>query len=340
MPPLSSGAFILSGKDIQNIALNHLRALTILYQEGSVKAAAERLRITPPAVSYSLRLLREALGDPLFVRTNNGLIPTVRVHAIMDELPGIVNQLDNLLQRSLHFCPTGAGGRLHIAVPQALGGWLIPHLYHRVAQEAPKLTFHSELWSKTTLKQLEREELDIGIHIIDQHPKSLVQRTLAQASMVIICRQEHPLTTAKQVTFDLLAAQPVLIHESSNYSGYVTVVETLFKQQGYKPKVKACIGQLNAAFRLIETSDMIMFGSREFLPEISGSLTMIDTPGEFSDLLKVRAYFHSRQRQNPFYHWLLDIIREEIDRHKQVSATHLPGTSIGHIQQVQSPQSS
>ncbi|OED44306.1 hypothetical protein ACH42_07830 [Endozoicomonas sp. (ex Bugula neritina AB1)] len=59
----------MANKDIHSIDLNHLRTLITLYRENSVQITAERMGITLPAVSYSLRRLREALDDALFVRT-------------------------------------------------------------------------------------------------------------------------------------------------------------------------------------------------------------------------------------------------------------------------------
>ena len=47
-----------------------------IYKSRSVTAAAEALDMGQPAVSVALSKLRHQFGDPLFVRTWNGMEPT------------------------------------------------------------------------------------------------------------------------------------------------------------------------------------------------------------------------------------------------------------------------
>ncbi len=58
--------------------LNLLVALDVLLAEGSVARAAQRLRLSPSAMSRTLARLRETTGDPLLVRAGRGLVPTPR----------------------------------------------------------------------------------------------------------------------------------------------------------------------------------------------------------------------------------------------------------------------
>ena len=53
-----------------------LHMFLIILQESSVSLAAERLGVTQSTVSHALNKLRIILGDPLFVRSGQGLTPT------------------------------------------------------------------------------------------------------------------------------------------------------------------------------------------------------------------------------------------------------------------------
>ncbi len=55
-----------------------LRLLDQLYTTRSVTRAAEALGQSQPTVSIWLAKLRDRLGDPLFVRTAEGMLPTPR----------------------------------------------------------------------------------------------------------------------------------------------------------------------------------------------------------------------------------------------------------------------
>ncbi|WP_332308025.1 helix-turn-helix domain-containing protein [Elstera litoralis] len=55
---------------------NLLIALDALLAEASVARAAQRLQLSPSAMSRTLTRLREATGDPLLVRAGRRLVPT------------------------------------------------------------------------------------------------------------------------------------------------------------------------------------------------------------------------------------------------------------------------
>src|SRR5689334_8965058 len=58
--------------------LNLLVTLDILLTEGSVARAAQKLRLSPSAMSRALARLRQTTGDPLLVKAGRGLVPTPR----------------------------------------------------------------------------------------------------------------------------------------------------------------------------------------------------------------------------------------------------------------------
>lgn len=54
----------------------HLLYFWVTEQEGSISAAAARLRLAPSTVSAQVKLLEEHLGQPLFLRSGRRLVPT------------------------------------------------------------------------------------------------------------------------------------------------------------------------------------------------------------------------------------------------------------------------
>ena len=72
----------MSSRDIKNVDLNLLVVLDVLLEERNVSRAARRLALTQSTVSGMLSRLRDALGDPLFVRARHGIRPTPRAEAM------------------------------------------------------------------------------------------------------------------------------------------------------------------------------------------------------------------------------------------------------------------
>ena len=72
--------------DFHGIDLNLLVAFDALVSERNVTRAAARVGISQPAMSAALSRLRKLFGDPLFLRSAAGLVPTPRARDLADPL--------------------------------------------------------------------------------------------------------------------------------------------------------------------------------------------------------------------------------------------------------------
>src|ERR1043165_2874092 len=92
--------FLMIDIDFMNITaanLNLFVAFDALIAHGSVSRAARHIGVTQSAMSNSLRNLRGVLGDPLFLRSSHGIVPTPRAR----EVAGPVREAMRLLERAL-----------------------------------------------------------------------------------------------------------------------------------------------------------------------------------------------------------------------------------------------
>src|SRR3954452_19435603 len=64
--------------DLSRTDLNLLVLFEVVLQERHVGRAAERLSLSPSAVSHGLGRLRRLLNDPVFLRTPKGVTPSER----------------------------------------------------------------------------------------------------------------------------------------------------------------------------------------------------------------------------------------------------------------------
>src|SRR5215813_3546817 len=78
--------------------LNLLVTLDVLLAEGSVARAAQRLRLSPSAMSRALARLRKATGDPLLVRAGRGLVPTPRALELVGRVGQLVEEAEAVLR--------------------------------------------------------------------------------------------------------------------------------------------------------------------------------------------------------------------------------------------------
>jgi LysR family glycine cleavage system transcriptional activator len=66
--------------------LKGLRAFEEAFQLGSYTAAARRLNVQQPAISYQIKRLEEDLGVDLFIKEQGRLVPTAAAHQLYDTL--------------------------------------------------------------------------------------------------------------------------------------------------------------------------------------------------------------------------------------------------------------
>lgn len=64
--------------DLKAVDLNLLKAFDALLTERAVTRAGQRIGLSQPAMSAALVRLREVFRDPLFIRTQTGMEPTLR----------------------------------------------------------------------------------------------------------------------------------------------------------------------------------------------------------------------------------------------------------------------
>ncbi len=88
----------MSKTDFTDLDGKVLRVFLTILQESSVSKAADRLGVTQSAISHTLAKLRHVLGDPLFVRSGQGLTPTERALALKDPVQAVLDGMRALTQ--------------------------------------------------------------------------------------------------------------------------------------------------------------------------------------------------------------------------------------------------
>jgi LysR family glycine cleavage system transcriptional activator len=105
--------------------LKSLQALDLAMREGSLKAAAELLGVTPAAVGQRIRALEDFLGSDLLLRGRSGLTPTPELALVLEDLRQAFDALDRVTE-VLDFQRTT---EIHIVADSDWADlWLLPRL--------------------------------------------------------------------------------------------------------------------------------------------------------------------------------------------------------------------
>jgi len=117
------------------MTLTQLKAFIAVARLGSVKAAAESLQVTEPAVSGAVAALRRELGDPLFVRSSGGIALTPggrRLAAGAAEIVGLAEETRQRVREA------GEGtSYLRVASTESGAELIVPPLLEAFSQRQP-----------------------------------------------------------------------------------------------------------------------------------------------------------------------------------------------------------
>ncbi|WP_299664121.1 LysR family transcriptional regulator [uncultured Ruegeria sp.] len=115
-----------------------LRVFLTILEESSVSKAADRLGVTQSAISHTLGKLRQVLGDPLFVRSGQGLTPTERALSLKEPVQQV---LDNMraLTEGRPFDPLSEQMDIQIATNDMPRELIFPVLLRTMRNEGVRL---------------------------------------------------------------------------------------------------------------------------------------------------------------------------------------------------------
>ena len=90
---------------LSKIDLNLLVVFDAIYRTQSTTRAGEELHLTQSAVSNALRRLRAIVGEPLFIRTGRGLVPTEMSLRLAGPVQDSLSRMEHALENARHFDP-------------------------------------------------------------------------------------------------------------------------------------------------------------------------------------------------------------------------------------------
>ncbi len=147
---------------LHQLDLNLLLAFDALMAQGSVTRAAETLFISQPAMSHALNRLRTFFGDPLLVRTPQGMLPTPRAQRLHLGVQQALRLLEQQLSDEEVFEPSQSKRRFVLCTTDYVECVLIPPLIQRLKRLAPGVTIEIRILRDTLPEaELASGEIDL-----------------------------------------------------------------------------------------------------------------------------------------------------------------------------------
>src|SRR5574343_275659 len=296
---------IISMADIRTLDLNLLKAFDALMDERNVTRAAQRLALTQPAVSGMLVRLREAFGDPLFVRASRGVVPTARAEALAPAVRQLLQDVTALLQPAVFDPATTALTLTVAATDYALRAVGLPWMAALRAR-APGLRVAVQPISDIRIAgQLARGEVDLALTTPAMAPPELRTRALFDERYVCVARAGHPALAAGPCTLERFCAED---HALVSYGGdpFEGATDRALAAMGRRRLVVASVGSFLMLPELLRRTDLIAVAPERLVAAESGLATCappLPVPG----FTKV-AVWHERHHHDPGQRWARELL--------------------------------
>jgi DNA-binding transcriptional LysR family regulator len=243
----------MASRDIRSLDLAMLRTFDALMHERSVSRAAARLFLSQPAVSASLRRLREVFDDPLFRRTGHGVTPTPRALAMAAQVDKLLAELSALVAGDSAFDPAGSNRVFRIAGSDFPSQRFLPPLAQRLAAGSALRIVWEPPGAGPLAERLERGEIDLAVVARLQLPEDMESATLYEDAYVHVLRAGHPRADEPLTTQAFCEIPQVFL-------GYGTsvlddLIDATLARQGLRRRVQVAVTSFAQIVHLLEHSD-------------------------------------------------------------------------------------
>jgi DNA-binding transcriptional LysR family regulator len=287
--------------------LNLLVALDVLLAEGNVARAAQRLRLSPSAMSRTLARLRETTGDPLLVRAGRGLVPTPRALELREKVTQLVQDTEAVLRPAetpdLQQLVRTFTLRTREGFVENFG----PDLIARVGERAPgvRLRFVPKLDRDSAPLRDGTVDLETGIVGNTLGPEVRAQ-ALFRDRFIGVVRMGHPLSQGEITPARYAAGRHILVSRRGKEKGRI---DEALGPLGLEREIVTIVDGFATALALARASDLIASVPERHTGNLRTGMHSFPLPVAMPDIT-VSLLWHPRLHADPAHRWLRGLVLE------------------------------
>ncbi|HZX28938.1 MAG TPA: LysR family transcriptional regulator [Telluria sp.] len=173
-----------------------LEIVLALARGATLAGAGERLNVDPSTVFRSLQRMERGLGQPLFVRSRAGYLPTETATRLAEHAEQMESALE-AARSALEAAPAQVSGTVRITTTDTILHGLVAPALRALKDTHPLLGF--ELHAGNELASLTRRDADIAVRATKRPPQHLVGRQLCPIEFALYARKGKGAPTLRDV---------------------------------------------------------------------------------------------------------------------------------------------
>ncbi|MBA1146019.1 LysR family transcriptional regulator [Ectothiorhodospiraceae bacterium WFHF3C12] len=294
--------------NISDLDLNLLTVFDAVYTERSITRAADNLGMSQPAVSNALGRLREAVGDPLFIRVGRGVAPTARAQQLAGPLRRALDTIQHTLSEQWLFDYASAEHHFRIAMSDYGDAVILPKLLDWLSRAAPGVSLSVIPVSELDLPgEMRAGHVDLAVgnlEFLEAHSRT---ERLLEESFVTVVRADHP-QIRDNLTLRQYASTPQVhvMHPSRGSP----LVDRELAAHGLERRIAVRVSSFMAVPVIVAESDLIATLPLRLARSFAGimGLRLLDPPVSLGSV-SINQYWHPRTDRDPANQWLREAVR-------------------------------
>jgi DNA-binding transcriptional LysR family regulator len=289
------------------IDLNLLIIFDMLMREHSLTRAGRRLGLSQPATSHALARLRQMLNDDLFVRTPEGMQPTVRAEQMAEPVRSALLALSSTLKPE-SFDPASAQRDFTVAVNNHAARAIVPALIRDVARVAPGVTLDIRpIGTADLTDQLDAGGTDVVLSTLIEGGERFRCVRVMDDDYVALLDREHGAAMEPELSADLVAEIPhVAITSSGDDTSFI---DEALEQRGLVRKIAARVPFLSLVLILVD-SKLLSVLPRRVAVDLTRICPLVVKELPFpSPRIALSMIWQRRVDNHAAHRWLRDMIK-------------------------------
>ena len=285
--------------------LNLLVTLDVLLAEGSVARAAQRLRLSPSAMSRALARLRETTGDPLLVRAGRGLVPTPRALELRERVSQLVQDAEAVLRPAQKLKLKQLDRTFTLRTSEGFVENFGPELIARVGKEAPgvRLRFVQKPNKDSTPLRDGAVDLETGVIGTATGPEVRAQ-ALFRDRFIGVVRMGHALSQGEITPSRYAIGRHICVSRRGLDKG---PIDEALSTLGLQREIATIVGGFSTALALARASDLIASVPERHTGNLRDAMHSFSLP-VFTPEVTVSLLWHPRLHADLAHRWLRGLV--------------------------------
>ena len=304
----------MADHSVELLDIRLLRLFEAIHATRSITKAAESLDLAQPTISVGLGKLRDHFGDPLFVRTPEGMLPTRLAESLIGPVQDALQALRQISGWRMAFDPASATRSFRIAMTDASHITLLPAILSAVHAIAPGLSLEASRIDERLPSALQAGDIDLALGLIPALETGCFQQTLFEQDWICLASRTHP---------RLHDGLSLVAYQVERHIGIVSgtgqsLLERAVEEQAIERRIGLRLPGFLGLATILANSDLIATLPRHIGTTLAGlgDLAVHECPFPIEHFF-VKQHWHARFHHDPANRWIRSLcarlfIRTEI----------------------------